>query len=153
MSLKLNQYGERSKAFSEKKEGLYDEGFNTTLRDATDKDIELAEHYGIELVSQYHKVLMPLIHLIEKRSTSTLTSNEKVYYVAVGKTIWGKLSISIQQIPNYKNTIWYYYQFRTEGQAFRRRRGDSKYQKGGSHRQWKRQAHKREQEIKNMKEE
>lgn len=100
------------------------------LHRATAKDIELKEHFGLELISSYQKILIPLIQLMEKSKSTTMTSQEIVYYVCVGQTFIGKLSISVMTYPN-ETQIWYLYKYKTIASEYKKHRGISASKRKG----------------------
>lgn len=80
--------------------GHYRVEFTRVFEGLSEKDVELRKVYGTDLVSQYAGIPADMLTLHLKKSTGeqTLTSKDEVYYIKVGKDIYGKLSIRTQRL-------------------------------------------------------
>ena len=80
--------------------GHYRVEFTEVYENMTDKDIELRQVYGTDLVAKSLGVPIDMLTMVPKRKgiTQTLTSLDEVLYVKVGKDIAGKLSIRTQRL-------------------------------------------------------
>ncbi|ALA07712.1 hypothetical protein PBC6_120 [Bacillus phage PBC6] len=80
--------------------GHYRVAFTNIFEKMTERDISLKYTYGKDLLSSYLSVPVDMISLKPKRSavTQTLTALDEVFYVKVGKEIYGKLSIRVQRL-------------------------------------------------------
>lgn len=117
-------YGDMTSRYSPllSKKGYYVFGFTTTLEKATSKDLELAETYGVQLVSKFEKLEPVLMYLHEKESEhkSSLSTQTYAYLVKIGVMIIGELKISIQILPKDYYRITYIYNYRTDIGNYRR---------------------------------
>lgn len=105
----LPDVGRDAYALSRKStKGHYRVEFTQVFERVTDKDIELREVYGKDLVSGNIGVPVEMITLQPKRKTGeqTLTALDEVFYVKVGKDIYGKLSIRTQRLWKSSNLIF-----------------------------------------------
>ncbi|QPY77416.1 hypothetical protein ANTHOS_180 [Bacillus phage Anthos] len=82
-----------------KKEGKYKPSFVEPYDNLTERELSLKLEYAKDLLSKHLGVTRELIKLETKRSkkVTTLTSLDEVYYVKVGTTILGKMSIRTQR--------------------------------------------------------
>lgn len=80
--------------------GHYRVEFTRVYEGLSEKDVELRKVYGTDLVSQYAGIPTDMLTLKMKKSTGeqTLTARDEVYYIRVGKDIYGKLSIRTQRL-------------------------------------------------------
>ncbi|ANY29329.1 hypothetical protein [Bacillus phage PK16] len=105
----LNGVHENGKdAFNRSKQstkGSYRIAFTEVFDHVTERDIELKQTYMVDLLSSYMKVPVDMITLKPKRKTpsQTLTSLDEVFYVKVGKDVYGKCSIRVQRL--WKNNV------------------------------------------------
>lgn len=82
-----------------KKEGKYKPSFVEPYDNLTEREVGLKLEYAKDLLSKHLGVSRELIKLETKRSkkVTTLTSLDEVYYVKVGTSILGKISIRTQR--------------------------------------------------------
>lgn len=82
-----------------KKEGKYKPSFVEPYDNLTEREVGLKLEYAKDLLSKQLGVSRELIKLETKRSkkVTTLTSLDEVYYVKVGTSILGKISIRTQR--------------------------------------------------------
>ena len=111
-------YSKLKKGYMQTKKGYYTSAFTTTIQRATNKDIELANKYGLELVSQYESIDIRLLHLSKKDTYSDLVSNSVSYEVNVGVLVHGILIIKISRYLT-QNTVSFYYMQRISGSAYK----------------------------------
>ncbi len=79
--------------------GQYRVGFTEMFERVTERDIELKHTYAKDLLSNYLKVPVDMIHLkVKRKPQQTLTSVDEVFYVKVGSDIYGKVSIRVQRV-------------------------------------------------------
>ncbi|AHJ87177.1 hypothetical protein BCP8-2_139 [Bacillus phage BCP8-2] len=79
--------------------GIYRVGFTEMFERVTERDIELKHTYAKDLLSNYLKVPVDMIHLkVKRKPQQTLTSVDEVFYVKVGSDIYGKVSIRVQRV-------------------------------------------------------
>lgn len=100
------------------KKGFYQQGFQTTIHQATKLDLKNAEHYGLELVSRYTKIdprLLQLYKINEQRERSTTTIT---YQVKSGIMINGKLYVTAQIVDYNQYTISFNYRYRNRSYDF-----------------------------------
>lgn len=93
--------------------GHYSVSFVETYHNLTEKDIELREKYGIDLISEFTLEDKKLIKLEEKKSTQTSLGRNEVFYVRKAKYNIGKLSISYKTGFDNKTTMTFTYQTRS----------------------------------------
>lgn len=108
------------KSFLTTKKGYYVYGFSTTINKATQKDVDLAESYGIELISNYESITPSLLIMVEKEHASTLSTQTNIYQVRTGILIMGELRITVQVLPRNYYRITYVYNYRTNIHEFRK---------------------------------
>ena len=100
------------------KKGFYQEGFKTTIHQATKLDLKNAEHYGLELVSRYTEIdqrLLQLHKIDERHQRSTTTI---IYQVKSGIMINGKLYITAQIVDYGQYTLSFNYRYRNRSYDF-----------------------------------
>lgn len=102
------------------KKGYYVTGFTTTIKHATQRELSLAESYGVELISKYEKIDPTLITIIQKDRQPTLTTQTFTFEVRTGVMVVGLLSIVIQSLDDNHFNIMYYYQYRTNISNYRK---------------------------------
>lgn len=80
--------------------GHYRVEFTQVYENMTEKDVDLREVYGKDLVAGNIGVPADMITLVSKKKTGeqTLTALDEVFYVKVGKDNYGKLSIRTQRL-------------------------------------------------------
>lgn len=105
-------------AFLNSEKGYYLEGFQTTIKRATQKDVHNAEKYGLELVSRYIKIDQRLLYLHKINEEHTLSTTTMIYQVRSGIIINGKLYITVQILDLKHITIMYNYRYRTESRTY-----------------------------------
>lgn len=84
-----------------------------SFRDLTQRDIELRESYGLDLVSKYMNENLKLLHLEEKKSMQTLLGRTEVFYVRKAKYNIGKLTINYKTDLKNKTSMSYVFQTRS----------------------------------------
>lgn len=112
--------------------GHYRVEFTQVYDNMTEKDIELREVYGRDLVSGNVGVPIDMITLQKRGKTGkqTLTALDEIYYVKVGRDIYGKLAIRTQRLWK-SNTLIFVFQVKRNApkppqKAFSRNRGFQK---------------------------
>ena len=113
---------EQVKSRLESFRGYYLLGDSLVIRQATERDIELKETYAIEIVSHFHNIIKPLIHLVERTDEEEHTTNSTityVYYAMLGKVVLGKIEIMVQDILIRKKLHFIYY-YKDSGTGKRR---------------------------------
>lgn len=98
--------------------GFYLQGFQTVIKDATNRDVYNAEKYGIELVSRYIKIQKELLYLKKIDEKQTLSTTTIIYQVKTGIMINGKLYITVQILDEHHITIMYNYRYRVDSRHF-----------------------------------
>lgn len=90
--------------------GTYGIEFVTAYEKATERDVELRESYGKSLISGTVGVPADMITMKLKKSSGqqTLTALDEVFYVYVGKQVYGKLSIRTQRVLRHTDLIFIY---------------------------------------------
>ena len=98
-----NNYGgnlnmpDATKKRRQSKRGHYHVAFVKEYADLSEKDFELKEEYGKDLVSLHEAIPYDIINLLKKEETITVSSVDSVYYVREGLEVVGKLSIRAQR--------------------------------------------------------
>lgn len=103
-----SNYGGYEKELESKK-GYYEVEFVKEFKDVTERDLELRQTYGIDLISGNLFTPVDMIRLEEKNkgeSNQTVTSLDEVFYIRIGKRNIGKLSIRTQRVFNKVNLIF-----------------------------------------------
>ncbi|AMW63130.1 hypothetical protein SAGEFAYGE_210 [Bacillus phage SageFayge] len=82
-----------------KTSGNYRVEFIEEFKNVTERNVELKEKYALELVAKHTGTSIDIIRLVPKRNGEvvTLTCLDSVYYVKIGTTILGKVSIRVQR--------------------------------------------------------
>ena len=111
----------KRKGFLVSDKGYYVYGFMTTINQATQKDVDLAETYGIELVSQYEGITPTLLFMLEKSKQATLSTQTYTYQIRTGVMIMGELKIMVQILPKDHYRITYLYNYRTDLGEYRKK--------------------------------
>lgn len=106
-----------AKDFSESKRAFYLFGFNTVIKKATDLDISNKTLYGIQLIQNYHSLILP-VRLKERKTTGTIFSQDKSYYAYLGKMIIGILYISVRNFTKTRTQIEYNYKYKVDGRTY-----------------------------------
>ncbi|QFP93269.1 UNVERIFIED_ORG: hypothetical protein Xoosp15_4 [Xanthomonas phage Xoo-sp15] len=79
--------------------GNYRIAFTELYERVTERDIELKHTYAKDLLANYLKVPVDMVHLkVKRKPQQTLTSIDEVFYVKVGSDIYGKVSIRVQRV-------------------------------------------------------
>lgn len=99
-----NSNSKRSKS----KNGQYTTAITKRYEHITDNDLELKESYGISLIARFHQIKRNYLHLEPYNDNFNKTSQTYNYYVRMGKSIIGKLSIRIQYSLNGTHLIYNY---------------------------------------------
>lgn len=112
---------ENQRAFYEAKHAYYIIGTSVRIDPATNRDIELAYNYGLDIVSKFHGIIKPLIQLYsrekDKRQSNTTTTT--TYYAMVGKNVIGRLVVMVQQ-TKFTQSIYFIYYYRGNSNAKRK---------------------------------
>lgn len=113
------------KKFSENKTAYYLFGFNTVIKKATEVDMRNKNVYGMQLVANFHSLVLP-IKLLERKTTGTMMSKTNSYYALVGKLVIGILYIT--ETTLLKNTIQleYTYKYKVDGRNYRLKKDELK---------------------------
>lgn len=101
--------------------GHYRVAFTRSFSQVTEKDVELRKKYAIDLISEEIAVPADIITLRAKRDSGeqTITARDEVFYVKVGTTNCGKISIRTQR--HWKGTILMFI-FQTKGAPLREKK-------------------------------
>lgn len=102
-----NINGNGADAFKKSKQstkGHYRIAFSHVYEKMTERDVSLRVTYMKDLLADYIGVPVDMLSLKPKKAPSpTLTSRDEVFYVKVGKDIYGKCSIRTQRL--WKNNL------------------------------------------------
>lgn len=97
--------------------GYYGQAFLTTISPATDLDIDQNILYGIQLVSSYHNLILP-IRLLERDTVHQITGQKDSYYAFLGKICLGILTINIKRYTEKTKEIIYTYKYKTDNATY-----------------------------------
>ena len=78
--------------------GYYELAFVEGFSNMSDKDVDIRQEYGRDLISKYLNVPEDYITFRKKSSKNTMISVDEVFYVKVGTDTVGKLSIRVQKL-------------------------------------------------------
>lgn len=97
------------KGYLQSDKGYYVTGFNTLIKKATTKDIDLALTYALELISSFEEINQKLLsyNLIDKKQK--LDSLLLVYDIKVGKIYVGRIYIELMDLIQRKMISFSYY--------------------------------------------
>lgn len=112
--------------YLENRKGYYLYGFSTRISPATDLEIKRTPTYAIQLVSSFSKIALPFLYLVEHEVRSTVSSQTTVYYIYCGKSVLGKVYITVQRLADAHQSIWIVYRYKDTGKAYKRFMGISK---------------------------
>lgn len=108
--------------FKNSNKGYYHVAFTDRYNKVTERDIELKESYARDSISKYANIPRDLINLQEKKSTQTTTALDTVYYVKVGQTTLGKVSIRVQRLFTHTNLLIIFQEKRTNKSKYETRK-------------------------------
>lgn len=97
------------KGYLQTSHGYYVTAFNTLIKKATNKDIELSSHYALELISDYDEINIKLLSLVHLSRKQELSYTLDIYDVKIGKLIQGRLFITISNLIKVKMISFNYY--------------------------------------------
>lgn len=108
-----NGMGKRGKSsYLTSKEGYYLTGFNITIKKATQKDLDLASSYAVDLVAEFERIDPKLFFMVEKDHKYTLGTQTFIYQVRAGIMILGELTLTVQILPSSHYNLNYIYRYR-----------------------------------------
>jgi len=81
----------------ESKKGYYKLAFVESFDKMTDRDVDIRQEYAKDLIATYVKVPKSMVVFRKKSSTTSLASLDEVFYVKIGKSTVGKISIRVQR--------------------------------------------------------
>lgn len=97
------------KGYLQSDKGYYVTGFNTLIKKATNKDIDLALNYAVELVSDFEKINYKLLSINLVGRKQKLDSLLLVYDIKVGKLYIGRIFIDLMDLIQRKMISFSYY--------------------------------------------
>lgn len=93
----MGHYKDNVKKEWESNKGYYRLAFVETYNKMTTRDVEIRQEYAKDLISIYARVPKDMIVFRKKSSKTSLTSLDEVFYVKIGKSTVGKMSIRVQR--------------------------------------------------------
>lgn len=93
----LGGYKNNTQKEWESRKGYYRLAFVESFNKMTDRDIDIRQEYAKDLIATYARVPKDMVVFRKKSSKTSLVSLDEVFYVKLGKSTVGKISIRVQR--------------------------------------------------------
>ncbi len=93
----LGKYNNNTQKEWESRKGYYRLAFVESYNKMTTRDVEIRQEYAKDLIANYAKVPKDMVVFRKKSSKTSIVSLDEVFYVRIGKSTVGKISIRVQR--------------------------------------------------------